>query len=115
MMMGTRKNLKQQIAAKEPEIKQKQAEVGALRSEDKEAERKLDTRRKIILGGAMMSYAKMDRECRELVQKVARIKIVRPEDQAIMRDFLFGDAPEAGSPDRPENPCPTVPARPDPS
>jgi hypothetical protein len=114
-MTGTRKSLDELIKEELERLRQIRDNVGNLRSKAREQDRKLDTRRKIIIGAAIMSYANDDREFRELLRKVARIKIVRPHDQAVVRDFLFGDASEAGAPDRPENPSATFPARPDPS
>jgi hypothetical protein len=114
-MTGPRKSLDEQIDDELERLKQVKENVGNLRCKARELDRKLDTRRKIIIGAAAMAHAREDRAFREMLRKVARTKIVRSQDQAVVRDFLCDDAPEAGAPDRPENPSATFPARPDPS
>jgi hypothetical protein len=114
-MTGPRKSLDEQIDDELERLKQVKENVGNLRSKARELDRKLDTRRKIIIGAVAMAHAREDRAFREMLRKVARTKIVREQDMAVVREFLLDGGSDGGSPDRPENPTATFSARPDPS
>ncbi|NYZ13285.1 hypothetical protein HL658_12045 [Azospirillum sp. RWY-5-1] len=46
--------------------------------------RKIDTRRKIVLGGALMAAARRDQEIRAVLYRVLNAEIVAPRDRALL-------------------------------
>ena len=57
-------------------------------------DRKLDTRRKVILGAAVQAHAKLNARFREELRKAVLAAISRPHDMAVLPEF-FPEAPEA--------------------
>ena len=51
---------------------------------DAHAERRADTRRKIILGGAAMAEAKEDPEFAKVIMAILRRRVVDPRDRAML-------------------------------
>ena len=51
-------------------------------------DRKLDTRRKIILGAAVQAHAKLNARFREELRKAVLAAITRPHDMAVLPEFF---------------------------
>lgn len=67
---------------------------------DAHAERRADTRRKIILGGAAMAEAKDDPEFAKLMMEILRRRVIDPRD----RTLLALDMDQIPDPIRPPSP-----------
>jgi phosphoenolpyruvate carboxylase len=101
-MTGPRKSLQERIEDELKRQEQVRAELNALKARAKAENRKLDTRRKIILGAAAMAHAREDREFLDKLRSIARARIVREQDLAVVRDFLIDGGSESAGPQRPE-------------
>jgi hypothetical protein len=51
-------------------------------------ERKLDTRRKIVVGAAVMAYAELDPSFADRLQEILDVGVTRPVDRAAILDLL---------------------------
>ena len=70
-------------------------QIAAAESEAKAAARKLDTRRKIIIGGAILAAIADSPGLAEMVKTVLAQRVTRTLDRAAVADLL-GDAPKPG-------------------
>lgn len=75
------RTLAQRLAAAE-------AKTARLRSQFKQAARRLDTRKKIVIAGAMLAEARDDPAFEERIKAVVRKRVTRPEDQAAVAEWL---------------------------
>lgn len=69
--------------------------IAAAESQAKTAARKLDTRRKIILGGAILAAVADSPGLREMVRAVLAQRVTRAADRAAVADLLDGPKPTA--------------------
>jgi len=83
---------------------QSRAELANLRARAKELDRKLDTRRKIILGAAVQAHARLNSGFREELRKAVLSAVTRPQDKAALPEFFAAAAPPPASPTRPSAP-----------
>jgi hypothetical protein len=101
-MTGPRKTLQERIEEELKRQEEAKAVLNALKARAKAEERKLDTRRKIIVGAAALAQAREDREFLKVLRKVALARIVREQDIAVVRDFLVDGSAESVSLERPD-------------
>jgi len=71
------------------------AQIQAIRAREKEADRKLDTRRKILIGGAVLAMVKRGDWAKEKFDSLIDREIFSAKDRA-----LFGLGAKAGSDDQ---------------
>jgi hypothetical protein len=73
-------------------LKQKQAQlkaqIAALEAKEKEAERKKDTRRKIIVGGAVLAHAALHPAFAAELKMVLKQAVIRDSDRETIQDLL---------------------------
>jgi hypothetical protein len=88
MTSGLRKNVYERIAEEE----KRQADLGKiiadLKARAKILDRKLDTRRKIIMGAAVQAHAKLNGRFREELRKAILAAVTRPQDRAVLPEFF---------------------------
>jgi GAF domain-containing protein len=104
-MSEERKTLHQRIVEHLKRHEQSRAELADLKARAKDLDRKLDVRRKIIMGAAVQAHAKLDSAFREELRKAILAAVTRPHDRAILPEY-FPNAPIAPVPP------PASPARP---
>ena len=80
------------ISGRIAQLKQKQEQLArrlnALEQKEKSQTRKLDTRRKIIVGGAVLSEMHKDPEFAAVVRAMLLRYVARPNDRAAVADLL---------------------------
>lgn len=74
---------------------QAKATIDAVKSRETAAERKKDTRRKMVLGGALLERAKTDREVSALVSRLIA-GLTREQDKKIFEKRRNGERKEGG-------------------
>ena len=74
----------------EKRLAQAKARVQALRNREATKQRKLDTRRKVILGGALIELAARDDGARAMLDRVVR-NLAREQDRAAFDGWVPGD------------------------
>lgn len=109
-MSEDRKTLHQRIAELLKRHEQSRAELADLKARAKDLDRKLDVRRKIIMGAAVQAHAKLNSAFREELRKAILAGVTRQRDREILPEFF----PEAAPPPAPLPPpsAPAPPARP---
>lgn len=73
--------LKQQEAALK-------AKIARIETKTKDQERKLDTRRKIIIGSAVMAHVKIDKPFADRLGQILQVAVIRDTDKELIKDFL---------------------------
>jgi capsule polysaccharide export protein KpsE/RkpR len=81
----------------EKRLAQARARVQALRNREATKQRKLDTRRKVILGGALVELAARDGEARALLDQIVR-GLARQQDRAAFQGWDPADRDAEGAP-----------------
>ena len=80
------------ISGRIAQLKQKQQQLArrlnALEQKEKSQTRKLDTRRKIIVGGAVVAEMHKDPEFAAVVRAMLLRYVARPNDRAAVADLL---------------------------
>jgi len=76
-----RRTLEQRLAEAE-------ARTARLRTQFRKAGRRLDARKKIVIAGAMLAEARDDHEFAARIKSVARRRVTRPEDLAVIAEWL---------------------------
>jgi hypothetical protein len=109
-MSEERKTLHQRIVEHLKRHEQSRAELADLKARAKDLDRKLDVRRKIIMGAAVQAHAKLNSAFREELRKAILAGVTRQRDREILPEFF----PEAAPPPAPLPPpsAPAPPARP---
>ena len=109
-MSEERKTLHQRIAELLKRHEEAKAELADLKARAKDLDRKLDVRRKIIMGAAVQAHAKLNSAFREELRKAILAGVTRQRDREILPEFF----PEAAPPPAPLPPpsAPAPPARP---
>ncbi|MDR3489819.1 MAG: hypothetical protein P4M05_33635 [Bradyrhizobium sp.] len=90
-----KKELEDRIAALKDRQEKTAAKINALQAKAKGEERKKDTRRKIVVGGAILLAMEKDEELARAVRDVLARTVGRPIDRAVIADLL---PYKAGSP-----------------
>ena len=67
---------------------QLKAQIAALEAQEKEAERKRDTRRKIIVGGAVLAHAALHPSFGAELRAVLKTAVLRDSDRETIQDLL---------------------------
>lgn len=114
-MPKTRKSLDEQLDALRRKKEAIERQLNAVETRKKETDRKLDTRRKIIVGGALIVHAEIDPEFRRMMQEALQ-KAVTPKDRPLVADLIRSGVAEATeaegdtpSPARPSSRPPATP------
>jgi hypothetical protein len=100
----TRETLNQLITEQLKRQEQSRADVAELRNRMRILDRKLDTRRKILVGSAILADGKPNGRFPDEVRKSVTRGITRPGDRAILPEFFPGPEPAPGLPVRPSKP-----------
>ena len=80
----------------ERRFEQAKARLQALKNREATKQRKLDTRRKVILGGALVDLAERDDTARAMVDRLVR-NLVREQDRKVFEEWSVGAADDGGS------------------
>jgi hypothetical protein len=72
--------------------------LNTLGQKAKSESRKLDTRRKIIVGGTVLAYMEKDARFASLIRLLLDASVGRPNDRAAIKDLLAPVDPPAPSP-----------------
>jgi hypothetical protein len=100
-MPKTRKTLDEQLQELRDKKEAIEKKLEAAEKRKSDSERKLDTRRKIIIGGALKAHAEIDPEFRRVMQTALQ-KSVAAKDRALVADLLgTGVAPSQTVPTAP--------------
>ena len=75
---------------------QAKARLQALKNREATRARKMDTRRKVILGGALMDLAERDTAATTMVDRLLR-NLLRDQDRAAFDGWSLGDGGGAGA------------------
>ena len=81
------------MAALEARKKQIEAQLANLAAKNKDAARKLETRRKVIVGAAVLAHAEIDDPFATLLREVLAKAVQRPADLRDIADLLQPPAP----------------------
>jgi len=112
-MSEERKTLHQRIAELLKRHEEAKAELSQLKARAKEADRKFDVRRKIVMGAAVQAHAKVNSAFREELRKAILAGVTRQRDREILPEFFPEAAPPpAPLPSPPPPHSPASPARP---
>ncbi|MFZ0244544.1 hypothetical protein [Candidatus Binatus sp.] len=86
-MPKTRKTLDEQLASLKQKKEAIEKQLNAVETRKRETDRKLDTRRKIIVGGAVLAHSRVEPDFRPVLQ-VALEKAVAPKDRPLVADLI---------------------------
>lgn len=86
-MPKTRRTLDEQLKALKQKKEAIEKQLDAVEKRKSETDRKLDTRRKIIVGGAVIAHAVIDQDFRRAMQAALQ-KAVAPKDRALVGDLI---------------------------
>jgi hypothetical protein len=106
-MPKTRRTLDEQLAALKQKKEAIEKQLNAVETRKKETDRKLETRRKIIVGGALLAHAEIDPDFRVAMQAALQ-KAVAPKDRALVADLIRSGVADASAA---KETAPPVPAR----
>jgi len=107
-MLEDMKKTEQQLFKLRARQRELQTQASALEARKRTEDRRLDARRKIVVGGAVLAHAGHDPEWAALLREILRKAVTRDIDKAVIGDLL--GEPAAAMPDRP--PAPAIPDRP---
>jgi hypothetical protein len=100
-MAKTRKTLDEQLASLKQKKEAIEKQLSAVETRKKETDRKLDTRRKIIVGGALITHSEIDSDFRQAMQSALQ-KAVAPKDRPLVADLIRSVA-DGDKPARPSS------------
>ena len=83
-----RKSLDERLAELTRIKKELETKQTALLSKKRDADRKLDTRRKIVVGAAVLAHAEIDRDFADELRRVLDRAVQRDLDRAAIADLL---------------------------
>jgi hypothetical protein len=87
-MAHVRKTTEELIAEEEKKSEQVKARMAELKSRQRVEERKRDSHRKIVVGGAVMAHIKIDARFRKAVQDALNKAVTEPKHRAVIPDLL---------------------------
>ncbi len=87
-MPRARKSLDDRIAALEEAKRQAEARLAALTAKKRTEDRKRDTRRKIVVGGAVLAHAALHPAFADALRGVLRVAVTRDMDKAVLADWI---------------------------
>ena len=111
-MPRARKSLDQKLADLAERQQQLEARRLALLASKKSADRKRDTRRKIIVGAAVLAHAELNPSFSTALRDILSVAVQREMDRRVIADLLDHPRPddsssaEASSKEAPPNPQP---------
>ena len=82
-------------ALKEAEEQTRQRRL-ALEAQEKQASRKLDTRRKIVTGAAVLAHAALDASFAAALRGVLDQAVIKPTDRELLADLLRSGSASTG-------------------
>lgn len=89
-----RRTRAEQIAALKQAEEQKRQRRLALEAQEKQATRKLDTRRKIVTGAAVLAHASLDASFAASLRDLLDKALIKPADRELLADLIHpGSAP----------------------
>jgi hypothetical protein len=94
-MARARKSLADRIAVLKEAERQTQARLAALTARQKTEDRKRDTRRKIVVGGAVLAHAALHPAFADALRDVLRAAVTRDIDRALLVDWIGEAVPPA--------------------
>lgn len=103
-MNGPRKTLHDRIVEEKKRQEESRAALADLKARARLLDRKLDTRRKIIMGAAVQAHAKLNSRFRKELRKAVLAAISRPQDRAVLPEFFQAPDLPPGPPVRPPKP-----------
>lgn len=86
--MSTRRSHAEQLATLQEQRAKLDARMKALQARQKEETRKTDTRRKIVVGGAVLAHAALHPEFAAVLRGVLKVAVTRDIDKAVVADLL---------------------------
>jgi hypothetical protein len=89
-----RRTASERIALLAEKKKHIEAELASLAAREREAERKRETRRKVIVGAAVLAHTDVDPEFLVTLRHVLNRAVQRPADRETIADLLGGEAEE---------------------
>ncbi|MGH9344385.1 MAG: hypothetical protein ACRD19_11570 [Terriglobia bacterium] len=87
IMPRTRRSIDEQLESLRQKKEALEKQLDAVEARKKETDRKLDTRRKIIVGGAVLAHAEIDPAFCDALQ-MALQKAVSPKDRPLVMDLM---------------------------
>jgi len=87
-----RRSPTERMALLEARKKEIAAQLAALSARQREADRKRDTRRKVIVGAAVLAHAEIDASFAADLQAILAKAVQRPADRKTIQDLLPGRA-----------------------
>jgi exonuclease III len=99
--MPGRKSTQELIAEEEKKVEQLKARMGELKARLRGEDRKKDTHRKIVVGGAVMAHIRIDAQFRQNVRDALNKAVTEPKHRNVIPDLLseqgFQDAMRAAA------------------
>lgn len=83
-----RRTVSDRVEALEERKRQIEAQLASLTARKREAERKRDTRRKIIVGAAILAHAELNPGFGDQLREVLEQAVQRPQDRQAISDLL---------------------------
>jgi uncharacterized protein YheU (UPF0270 family) len=109
-MPRARKSLDQKLADLTKRQQQLEAQRLALLASKKTADRKTDTRRKIIVGAAVLVHAELDPHFSAVLRGILSVAVQRDMDRHVIADLL--DHPPPNDPNASQAPASQQPVEP---
>jgi hypothetical protein len=94
--MARRTRTEQIAALKEAEEQKRQRRL-ALEAQEKQASRKLDTRRKIVTGAAVLAHAALDTSFAASLRDLLDKAVIKPADRELLADLLHPGSASTGT------------------
>lgn len=94
--MARRTRAEQIAALKEAEEQKRQRRL-ALEAQEKQASRKLDTRRKIVTGAAVLAHAELDATFASALRDVLDKAVTKPADRELLADLIHPSSAPNGT------------------
>ena len=98
---GARKSLDQRLADLTERRQQLEARRLALLASKKSADRKLDTRRKIIVGAAVLAHAELNPDFSTMLREILSVAVQRDLDRRVIADLLDPSSPDDSAASQP--------------
>lgn len=92
------KPITDKIAALKARQEELAAQLSALTAKAKVEDRKRDTRRKIVIGGAILAALETDTGLADTLRRVLTAHVTRPMDRDVVSDFLGEKAAPVAKP-----------------
>jgi len=93
------KPITDKIAALKARQEELAAQLSALTAKAKVEDRKRDTRRKIVIGGAILAALETDTALADTLRRVLTANVTRPMDRDVVSDLLGDKAAPVAKPD----------------